>query len=568
MTKKKKKVVPSNWRIELERKIKWLLIFRLVIIVLIFGAVFLFLPRYRTLFKLMVLYGAVTLGYLGALYYWRLTRREVSFKFLYGVQLLFEIMVEGAIIHYSGGEASIFTFLFALTILSAAFVYQMGETLITATVAIFTYLSIAYLEYHGIIPPIQSPATQMIYSNSDMAFSVAYMQVSFLYIVAFLSGYMAQKIGAHLGEIEETRKELERVQWNTDQILQHMRSGLVTVDETGTIIYYNEAAARILQLPSDKVMGNNFQKNFPARLKNLTNILKNALPTSTIGHRSETTIENRYGQQIPIAIVVNTLRADGGIGGAIVLFEDITEDKKKEELLQQMEKLAAIGELSARLAHELRNPLAAIRGGVEMMKNEMKSAKLDDRIADLIIRESDKLTQILEEFLTFARLKELPPEQFRVETIDVADLIAQSAESSLAAAGFVENIELKVNIPKDFKVLGRKDQLIRVFQNIIMNAIDSIGEEGGKITISAGQKIRSLFNQEELAGISIKDSGYGISKENLSKIFDPFFTTKPKGVGLGLSIVQGIVNQHGGFIEVKSEENEYTEFIIYLPVAK
>ncbi len=568
MSNEKGKNPPSNLRIELEGKIKWLLISRLAMIVLLFGAVFLFLTHYRPLLELMILYGVVTLGYLGALYYWRFTRREVSFKFLYGVQLLFEIMVEGAIIHYSGGEASILTFLFALTILSAAFVYRMSETVITATVAVFTYLSIAYFEYNGIIPPIQSPATQMIYSNSDMAFAVAYMQVCFLYIIAFLSGYMAQKIGAHLGEIEETRKELARVQWNTDQILQHMRSGLVTVNENGTIIYYNEAAARILQLPSDKVMGQNFQDDFPARLKNLTNILKNALSTSTIGNRSETTIENRYGQQIPIAIVVNTLRTDDGIGGAIVLFEDITEDKKKEELLQQMEKLAAIGELSARLAHELRNPLAAIRGGVEMMKNEMKTAKLDEKIADLIIRESDKLTQILEEFLTFARLKELPPEQFRVENIQLANLISQSTQTSLAAASFPNNIEIKINIPENIEIIGRKDQLIRVFQNIVTNAIESIGTETGKITISTGQKIRSLFNREELVGISIKDSGSGVSKENLSKIFDPFFTTKIKGVGLGLSIVQGIVNQHGGFIEVKSEPDKFTEFIIYLPVAK
>jgi len=398
----------SNWRIELERKIKWLLLFRFVMIILLFGAVFLFLSHYRALYKLITLYGIITLGYLGALYYWRITRREISFKFLYGVQLFFEIIVEGAIIHFSGGEASLLTFLFALTILSAAFVYRMSETIITATVAVITYIAIAYSEYNGIIPPIQSPAAQMIYSNPDMAFAVAYMQVCFLYIVAFLAGYMAQKIGAHLGELEETRKQLLRVQWNTDQILQHMRSGLITVDEDGNVIYFNEAAARILQIPSDKALKQNFRDVFPERLNNLKNLLESALSRETIGHRSETVVENRYGQQIPIAVVVNTLRTNDTIGGVIVLFEDITEDKKKEELLQQMERLAAIGELSARLAHELRNPLAAIRGGVEMLKNEMKTAKIDEKVADLIIRESDKLTQILEEFLTFARLKELP----------------------------------------------------------------------------------------------------------------------------------------------------------------
>ncbi len=560
-----KETSTAYWREELQRKLKWLLIFRLCVVVVLFGAVFLFLSHIPVLFRLLTIYGVVTLGYLAALYFWRAVRKELSFRFLFGVQIFMELAVEAAIVHYSGGEGSLFSFLFALTILSSAFVYRLLGTVLTATAAAATFTAIAYLEFNKILEPAKTAMAKLVYSSPEAAFAVGYIQICLLYIIAFVSGYLSQKLRAHLEELEETKRELERIRWSTDQILQHMWSGLITVDEEGFIVYFNQAASRILQLPAEDVVGRRFTEALPERVAQLRRSIQEA-STKKAAQRTEIEIENRYGQKLPLALVVGALRVNDQPQGVIALFEDITEEKKKERLLQQMEKLAAIGELSARLAHELRNPLAAIRGGVEMLRSKSNKGSFDQRIAELVIRESDRLTQILEEFLTFARLKELPPEQFRTEVVDLSEVVDQVIEATAALAKN-KNVRLENKLPPRTLVHGRKDKLTQVFANLLANALEAI-ENKGEIVVAKKGTIKSPLGQEELLGISVCDNGKGIPPEDIPKIFEPFFTTKPKGVGLGLSIVQGIVNQHGGYIEVKSRLGEGTEFIIYLPKAK
>ncbi len=550
-----------QWRIELQKKLKWLLLSRLVILILLFAAITIFLAQYQFLFKLFVVYGFITLGYLSALYFWRIARKEFSFAFLYGIELFFEILMETAIIHFTGGEASPFTFLYMLTILSSAFFYDLPGTVLTATGAALAYSALTYLRFNEITEPVFIAGSSIAHRSSDMTFAIAYIQVCFLYIVAFLSGYLSRKIRAHLGELEETKQRLERAYWNTDQIIQHMRNGLVTVDEYGTILYFNPSASRILQLPEEIVMGKRFENIFPDRLNSFTDCLKQALKSPTV-QRTEIEITNRYGQNIPLALAINTLRINQEIHGAIALFEDITEEKKRDELLQQMEKLAAIGELSARLAHELRNPLATIRGGVEMLTKQNQDEK--NSVSKLILKESDRLTDILESFLIFARLKELPPEYFRTENINICSLVNEIVEEFRTAYDTL-NINFIIELPPQLVIIGKKDQLKQVFQNLFKNSMESIGDNPGEIRISTAGTRTSLFTKEELVGISVVDNGKGIPKENVQKIFEPFFTDKPKGTGLGLSIVQGIVNQHGGYIEVNRDIDNGAEFIIYLP---
>ncbi len=555
----------SDWRAELEKKLRWLLIARLIILIFLFSTLILFLSQYQFLFKLFVIYGLVTLGYLTALYFWNIAHKEVRFGFLYAIELLIEIGFETAIIQYTGGESSPFTLLYMLTILSSAFFFELPGTVATATVAAVAYSILIYLRTKGIITPIYMQNQEIIHRDPEVVFLSAYLRVCFLYIVAFLSGYLSSKIKTHLGELEVAKQQLERAQWNTDQIIQHMRSGLITVDENGRAVYFNPAASRILQLPADEVLGKEISRTFPERLKPLTDALLSALKSPTV-RRSEIEIENKYGQKIPLAVAISTLKIGDKIQGVIGLFEDITEDKRREELMQQMEKMAAIGELSARLAHELRNPLAAIRGGVEMLMDELKNAPLGKNhaiVSELIIRETDRLTQILENFLTFARLKELPPEYFRTESVDVSELVRRLIDEYTRLRLGDKKIVFVDNLPPHIEIVGKKDHIEQVFRNLFNNAVEVMDE--GKITISAAGERTGLFGGEPLTGITVHNTGPAIPRENLHKIFEPFFSTKPKGTGLGLSIVQGIVNQLGGYIEVRSAEGEGTAFTIYFP---
>ena len=557
------------WRHEIEKKLKWLLLFRFAILLVIFGAVFLFFQGKEILFNLFFVYSVASLGYYGALFYWKQSQKRIGFTFIYAVMLGVELILETAIIHYSGGEASLFTLLFALTIFSAAFVFRLTGTLITAFIAVALYSVLSYLEFTQVIEPVYTATSQIVYSNDETAYAVGYIQVSLLLIIAFISGYMSQRIGAQFGELEKIRNELRRVQWNTDQILQHMVSGLITINEQGYIVYFNEAASRILQLPAEYTPGRNIEEVFPERLGEFSNLIRIALSNPIQSKKKEIYIENRYSLKIPVEIMISSLKTDEKNLGVIVLFDDITESKKKEQLLNQMEKMAAIGELSARLAHELRNPLAAIRGGVEMIQLSGNSQNpSNDKITGLIIRESDRLTNILEEFLMFARIKELPRDQFRTEKVALNRLLSECKDNIITAnqGNSTLKITIKIDIPDTISVEGRKDHLMRVFNNLLQNAIEAAQNNDIKIEIRTSEKTSSVLASEDLIPIILKDNGKGIDAQKINQIFDPFYTSKVKGVGLGLSIVQSIVSQHGGFIEVKSEPGLGTEFSVFLPM--
>ena len=232
-----------EWRVEFHRKLKWLLIFRFLIILILFIAIILFFPESKEIRILLVLYGVVTLGYLGSLYYWDIVRKELNFKFLYSIEIFFELLVETGLVHMTGGGGSPLVLLYALTILSSAFVFQLLGTVMTATAATLFYALMLYFEFTGIIPRPGTALSELILSSKETLFYMAYVQSCFLYMVAFLSGYLSQKLRMHLDKLEETKLELERVKWNTDQILQHMRSGLMTIDEDGNVVYFNNAAS-------------------------------------------------------------------------------------------------------------------------------------------------------------------------------------------------------------------------------------------------------------------------------------------------------------------------------------
>jgi len=562
-----RKYALNEWRSEFYHSIRLLLISRFLITLILFGMVLLFLHGSTELRLLLILYGVFTVGYLISLYFWQFTQKEVNFKFLYSIQIFLEILLETGIIHFTGGATSSLTILFALTILSSAFVFKLLGTTLAATGAVLSYLILAYLGFKNIIPVYSSPLTEASQTNPEALFFIAYIQVCFLYIVAFLSGYLSQKLSTRLVILEKTKEELARVKWDTDQILQHLRVGLITLNYNGEIIYFNNAAGRILQIPTAKAIGKNFRGILDDRLFNLRELLNKKLSEGVEHLTLEMNIKDRSGKYFPIDISLDKLTIDSELKGIIISFEDIAEKKKKEKQIQRMKRSAAIGELSARLAHEIRNPLSTIRGGVEYLTQDSDIKKNDMRVLNLIVKESDRLTNFLEEFLLFARLKELKPEFLKEESANVNFELAEIISAINLKPITEKDIRIVNSLEPNVYVFCRKDHIHQIFMNLINNAIDAITNKG-KITISFNGLIPGIIDSEQLLGIAVEDDGKGISSKDIDSIFDPFFSTKAMGTGLGLSIVQGIVNQYGGHVEIESELQKGTKVIFYLPLAK
>jgi len=560
---------PVNVSTDFRNKIRWLLVARIGMFVLIATAVVFLFSTKGFLFKLLFAYGVITLGYLLSLTWWAKTRREVSFKFLCGVQLFFELLVEAGVVHYSGGAASPFIILFGLSIITSAFIFELVGTLITATGAVLLYGAVVILEYKGLLEfSTTFPMVEVLYEDGELLFFTAYVYSCFRYLIAFLIGYLSGRLRTRVGELHKAGEALRRVQMDTDDILMHMRSGLITLDPDGRVVYFNQAAGEILDVDQRNVRGRFLTDILPPNARSFSMKLSELLDMGGSRVRTgefelEKPNEENRNMRLACSFLVSP---DGSLRGIIALFEDITDQKRREEYLKEVEKMAAIGELSASLAHEIRNPLAAIRASVETLATGEPSSdkEKEQRLMGLIVKETDRLTRVLDEFLVFARLKELPADHVTYNRIDLVDIVSEVIEMLEGYPGFSNGISIDNKLDGHLWAFGREGQLKDVFYNILINASESIGNKGGTVTIEKAREREGFYAAKRLVGISFTDTGAGIPEKAISHIFTPFYSNKPRGTGLGLAIAQGIVNRHRGIIEAENVQNGGARFTVYL----
>jgi two-component system sensor histidine kinase PilS (NtrC family) len=252
---------------------------------------------------------------------------------------------------------------------------------------------------------------------------------------------------------------------------------------------------------------------------------------------------------------LSTLKDSAGDSiGLIGIFQDLTELKAMEAEVKRKEKWAFIGELSASIAHELRNPLASLKGSIEMLRAKNVPEEQADRLMGIALSEMDRLNGIVTDFLLYARPQELNKEKYDLnQSLREVVTLLQSSEAGR------DHVTISASLDGDRLVSGDARQLKQVFWNLGLNAMDAVSDGGTVDIYTAG-------NSKHIE-VVFKDSGNGIGKDEIDKIFYPFFTTKDKGTGLGLSIAQKIIEEHGGKIEVTSEgEGTGAVFKILLPV--
>ncbi len=530
-------------------RFKWLLVSRLVIFLLICGAIFLFLRKESLLYLLLVLYGLGTLVYLFALRRGSKIGEGTPYPFFLGFQLFFEVLLEGGIIHYSGGVASPFVLLFIFSIINGSILFGLRGGLIVATWAGLLYELIIWLENKGILA---KPVGSISYPV-DKIFLALYLYICFFFLAAFLSGFLAERLKERAEELRSASFQLKRAKLETDDILQHMRSGLITLGQSGRIVYFNRTAEEILGKQREEVVGRSFEEVISPCFPELGELMRESLYSGKGESRGELLIQGEKGQ-IPVGINTSVLRDNQkGIRGVIAVFQDLSEVKKLEEKMRKADRLAAVGQLSANVAHEIRNPLSSIRGSVEVLKSELKLDGEEGKLMDLIVKESDRLNGILQDFLSFAR-----PGKGKFEILDLRELVNQVA--TLLKKEPVRPPEPRIEVKlgdKPLWVKGDEDQLKQVLFNLGLNGLEALEGEGWL-------RFEALHSRDGKIRLAVSDNGRGISPSVREKIFQPFFSTKRGGTGLGLSIAERIMEEHGGQIEVKSQMGKGTTFILTL----
>ncbi|PKK84846.1 MAG: hypothetical protein CVT49_01445 [candidate division Zixibacteria bacterium HGW-Zixibacteria-1] len=535
-------------------KAGWLLSLRLATYVLISGVVIYWLRYPNFLSFPFFAYSLLTL----MLPLMFIFKRYFDLKFLQKaipiVQIISEIIVEIGIIYLTGNISSGFSGIFVLTIISAALVTNLAGTLGIASLVSLAY---AFIVWFGLAAGSGQgssiKALETIFSTEDAAFYNIFLHILTFYLIAFISGFLVERLKRKDRELADTSLALKQAKLETDDILKHLNSGLFTINRDGRIIYFNRTAEEILGYYESEAKGKDIRELFISRMPQLVEILLDVLNSQKQSPRNEIEITNREGLRIPLGLSTSLLLdTNRTIRGVIAIFQDLTETKKLEEKIRAADKLAAVGELSAAIAHEIRNPLAAISGSVEVLKSEMDVTGENRRLLDLILIESNRLNNILTDFLLYARTKRTV-----FTRVELCHLISEVIDVVKHHPAHAENISLRMTSNESvIYIYGDDDQIKQILINLVVNAFEALENIPGEVTISLES------SRENGVTVCIADDGPGIERDTAAKIFDPFYSTKKYGTGLGLSIVQRLAKNLDIDLSCESEPGKGTSFIL------
>jgi two-component system nitrogen regulation sensor histidine kinase GlnL len=355
---------------------------------------------------------------------------------------------------------------------------------------------------------------------------------------------------------------------NFEAVLAGLPDAVIAVDPEQRVVFWNGAAEELTARSARRAEGRVLRELFAADAP-VVRRLAETLATGESRSAADSSIERPDRREVPVSLVTAPLFAkDGSVGGAVAVLRDLSRIRQLESEVRRGETLAAAGRMAVGLAHEIRNPLGAIRGAVQLLARELGGDSPLQEYTSVLLTEVDRVNRIIEMLLNLAR-----PVPVRLVPLNVHQLFERVALLSDEAARSRGITLVRRYDPSLPAVLGDEDRLVQVFHNLVRNAMEAMAA-GGKVTLATRVSMNPLFGKVDLGGgqrsmveAQVIDEGSGIPPAARARIFDPFFTTKDHGLGLGLAICHQIVEQHRGAIDIESEEGRGTTVTCFLPVA-
>lgn len=532
------------------KKIKALIALRAFFVTLLLGSFFLFQIGYgrfpypqATPYLIIFLYSLTIV-------YALIIRRVKNLNAFAYTQLSIDALSVISLILMTGGIQSWFSSIMLLTVISSSIVLNKKAGYVMATLSSILYGSMIDLQLYGVLPISFDPMIR----EKDFLYNI-FAHISALYLTAYLTGYLSSRLEKTTKRLEEKDIDLRDLALFNKEIIENVPSGLFTTDLTGRILIFNTAAENIAGVKREIAIGQQVGYVFPF-LEHPAEI-----------ERMEGIIKHKEGSKI-IGLTLSAIKdADGNKTGFIGIFQDLTQLKKMEAEMKYKEKWAAIGELSASMAHEIRNPLASLKGSIEMLREDTMTGRHKDRLMVIAIGEMERLNRIITDFLTYSRPNAPEFTTFDLHLVldETLELLKNTVENKALRQAQDDGRQSKgsgsILIKRDFsgalEITADHQKLRQVFWNLGLNAFEAM-PDGGELRVST----RDCNNFVEIV---FRDSGIGIPSENIEKIFYPFFTTKEAGTGLGLSIAYRIIEEHNGRMTVSSNPDKGTTFDITIP---
>ena len=539
------------------RKLLWLIAARATVITLLLGSAILIqikspgaLPIDPFFFLIGLTYG------LTVVYSLTLKHAERS-RWLVDLQLGCDAVIVSAIVHLTGGVTSYFSSLYTLPIIAASAIQSWRGGMMVGALSSVMYAGLVLAQYFG------SPALPVVVVFTELPplrvalFTVGLNVFGFV-AVAGLSGYLAEGLRRAGAQLERASTELADLQAFSRHIIDSLQSGLATIDLAGRVMTFNRAAEAITGLPAHGAIRRPAAEvlQLPDEVARLFGpaASRPLVPVPRI----EFGFTRGDGRQIELGLSGSSLLTPRGEIGFLLTFQDVTEARKREREARVQQRLAAVGEMAAGIAHEIRNPLASMSGSIQILRQELPLTDEQGQLMDIVLRESERLNDTIRSFLAYAR-----PQRQSMTRMDVRQVVTDTARLLQNSAERHESHEIAVDVPGDpIWLQADEGQIRQIVWNLATNGLRAM-TNGGCLRLS----VATPAEEAPQVVIGVSDEGVGIAPEELDGIFQPFRGGFTRGTGLGLSIVQRIVSDYGGEVRVTSNTGKGTTVHVRFPVA-
>lgn len=460
--------------------------------------------------------------------------KRLNYRLAIYLQLLGDILLITVLVYFSQAFRSPFYFLYIQPIIVSALFMERRDTIYIAAFSFIMFGVLSNLIYLEVIP-FYPPGTEVDISLGNFIYNLTMGFIAFS-TMALLSSNYFEKIRKTDAELKHVQENLRDMILLNNTVMERMDNGFVTSDSNGRIISYNEKSRSMLNIRrSSNIFDLLFVKFDAQEIRKI----------SQANSRNYFEIEsNGFTLGVSVSVIENIYSFDKLF---VFIITDLTAKRSIEARLRQQENLAIIGEMSAGIAHEIRNPLASISGSVQFLEKELELESPEHKnLMDIIVKESDRLSHSIEDFLSFTRVTPLEKTEMDLAQLidDVAELVSRNHK----------DVKLVKKYGHGYLVTADMKRMKQVLWNLVINAVKAV-KSAGTIEINLYRKNDNVF-------LSIADDGVGIERSELSKIFTPFYSRFTSGIGLGMALVKRILDEHNFEIDIKSQKGFGTEVIV------
>jgi two-component system sensor histidine kinase PilS (NtrC family) len=528
---------------------------RVVLVTLLMGTAILIQVNRPGAFPVDPFFALIGLTYAMSVFYLATLRFVERHLWLIDLQFGVDALLVSAFIHVTGGIASNYSSLYLLPIIAASMIRYRRVAMQVASLSAALYLALVTVQYVDVLPLARRFSPEVELPTLRVAqYTVAINLGGFL-AVAMLAGSLADSLRSAGARLEHASLAIRDLRVFNEYVINSLLSGLVTTDGEGRILTFNRAAASIIGVPAARAIGRDF-----AEVMQTPDWVRPRLTGLTEGRSLKVDCPHRTrdGRVLEMGFSFSPLTFPDGQKGYLLSFQDVTDVRRLEQEARMRQRLAAVGEMAAGIAHEIRNPLASMSGSIQVLRQELPLSEDQAQLMDIVLRESERLNDTIRSFLAYARPQRSAPARLDVRRIlqDTALLLRNSAEVRSDHVIDVETPKEPVWCEAD------ESQIRQVVWNLATNGLRAMAS-GGRLLLSVASDRAS--GGDESVVLTVEDQGCGIAPEDLDSIFQPFRSSFERGTGLGLAIVHRVVTDYNGTIQVSSKVGVGTKVSVRLP---